>query len=65
MAVPIKPKPAPTVTISLTVTYPAKENMTLADLAGEGDKAKKLMEQAKQLGTVAGHVIIGKQKFAL
>jgi len=60
-----KPKPKPTVTITLTVSYPAKENMTLADFAAEGEKAKKLVESAKPLGAVTGQVVIGKQKFAL
>lgn len=58
-------KPKPTVTITLSVTYPAKENMTLADFAAEGEKAKKLVEAAKPLGTVTGQVTIGKQRFAL
>lgn len=61
-----RPEPKPTnITITVKVTYPAKANMTLADFVTEGEKAKKLAEQAKALGTVTGEVTIGKQTFPL
>lgn len=69
-ATPAAAKPTATkktekVTIALSVTYDAKEDMTIGDLTAEGQKALTLFAEAKKLGEVTGHVAIGKQKFAL
>jgi hypothetical protein len=53
------------VTIMLSVSYPAKDNMTIGDLTAEGQKALKLCEEAKKLGEVTGYVAIGNRKFTL
>lgn len=56
---------APHVTVSLTITYPVKDGMTLADYAEEGKKAAKLVEEAKKLGTVTCEMDIPKQKVVI
>ena len=56
----------PEVTVTLTVTYPAKENMTIADFTAEAKKAEAMVLKLKDQGTVTGEVSIGKHgKFKL
>jgi hypothetical protein len=58
-------KKAPTVTVTMTVTYSAKADMTMAEFTAEADKANKFADEARKLGTVKGSVKIGSQKFKL
>lgn len=63
-SVPEKTKAAP-ISIELTVTLPAKENMSAQDLSAVTDTAKKIKDAAAAHGTVEGCVVIGRQKFPL
>lgn len=60
-----EPKAKPKVVITMTVSFDARENMTMADMGDINAKVIALTAEAKKLGTVEGNVIVGKQKFAL
>jgi hypothetical protein len=58
----------PMVTIDLTITYPAKANMTVDDFLAEANKAKEIVAKAKELkpgATVEGAMKIGGQKLEI
>jgi hypothetical protein len=58
-------KAPPQVVVSLTVTYPAKADMTFEDFGAEQKKVQDFAKAARELGTVKGSVKIGSQKFKL
>lgn len=55
----------PTITTTITVTSPAKADMTTTELQAYLKRADELKKAAAAFGTVEGHVQIGRLKYSL
>jgi hypothetical protein len=55
----------PTITTSITVTSPAKPDMSTAELQAYLKRANELKKAAAAFGTVEGHVQIGRLRYSL
>jgi len=55
----------PTITTTITVTTPAKADMSTAELRTYLQRADELKKAASAFGTVEGHVQIGRLKYSL
>ena len=63
-SIPSPTKPA-TITTTITVTSPAKADMSTAELQAYLKRADELKKAAAAFGTVEGHVQIGRLKYSL